>query len=212
MRARFELDGYVIIDSVLSESEVQALSQRVSEILLDRAGTRNVLLLSWCQELAKVIKESPSIKSLLPRSAVAVQCTYFYKTPERNWLVALHRDRFIPVKERIEVEGWSNWSQKEGIHYVCPPINVLKSSIAIRLHLEDNTHENGALLVVPGSHKNLECDGETVACYVSKGGIVAMKPLTLHASSKLLSGNRRVLHYLFAPLQLPDNMEWHTAI
>ena len=41
------------------------------------------------------------LQSLIPADHVAVQCTYFEKSSERNWLVALHQDLSIPVARRV---------------------------------------------------------------------------------------------------------------
>lgn len=39
-----------------------------------------------------------------------------------------------------------------------------------------------------------------------------MKPLTLHASTKVKEGQRRVLHFVFGPEKLPDQAQWKWAI
>src|SRR4051812_114307 len=51
---------------------------------------------------------------VLPRGAVAVQCTLFDKSADKNWLVALHQDLSIPVPERVTHPDCSGWSEKEG--------------------------------------------------------------------------------------------------
>jgi ectoine hydroxylase-related dioxygenase (phytanoyl-CoA dioxygenase family) len=52
----------------------------------------------------------------------------------------------------------------------------------------------------------------TVACPVSRGGAMLMRPLLLHASSKARgSSRRRVLHFLFGPPQLPSGLAWARA-
>jgi ectoine hydroxylase-related dioxygenase (phytanoyl-CoA dioxygenase family) len=77
--------------------------------------------------------------------------------------------------------------------------------------------------VVPGSHRFGRLDGESaiakrqhlgeVICEVSRGSALLMHPLLLHASSKLLSANRRrVLHFLFGPPILPFGLKWGHAV
>src|SRR2546423_804264 len=63
-----------------------------------RAGARNLLDVPSCQKLAATFKTHAQVGPLLPRGAVAVQCTLFDKSPEKNWLVALHQDLSIPVR------------------------------------------------------------------------------------------------------------------
>jgi ectoine hydroxylase-related dioxygenase (phytanoyl-CoA dioxygenase family) len=76
---------------------------------------------------------------------------------------------------------------------------------ALRLHLDDSTAENGPLRVLPGTHTLgvlsddalhvLSEQVQPVDCLTAKGGVVAMRPLLVHASSKSKSDRpRRVLH------------------
>jgi len=55
---------------------------------------------------------------------VAVQCTLFDKSADKNWLVALHQDLSIPVHQRILHPECSGWSEKEGVVYAQPPVRV----------------------------------------------------------------------------------------
>lgn len=208
----FDSNGFAVLESVATDDDLAAVEQGLARVARRRAGTRNVLVEDWCGRLADSLKENPSVASLLREDSVAVQCTYFEKHAEKNWLVTLHRDCFIPVKACVDAEGWSRWSRKEGVDYVCPPVEVLRSLVALRLHLEDNTRANGPLQVVPGSHRTSATSGSRVECLVSRGGVVAMRPLLLHASSKLLEGSRRVLHFLYGPRRLPDGAEWAHAV
>jgi hypothetical protein len=64
--------------------------------------------------------------------------------------------------------------------------------IALRIHLDDSNADNGPLRVLPGSHalgvlsdeatfglaKTIPC----VDCQVPRGGVIAMRPLIVHAS------------------------------
>ena len=84
-------------------------------------------------------------RPLLPQEAVAVQCTLFDKSTDKNWLVALHQDLSIPVRERILNPECAGWSVKEGVVYVQPPVAVLESLLAVRVHLDDCGPESGPL-------------------------------------------------------------------
>jgi hypothetical protein len=51
-----------------------------------------------------------------------------------------------------------------------------------------------------------------VACLAPRRGLLAMRPLILHASSKSTSdAPRRVLHYVFGPAVLPWGLRWKHA-
>jgi len=208
---RFDADGHVVLPSLLDEPELAHLEAALPTEDL-RAGTRNLLYATWCASLAIRLKHDAQLAPLLPPDPVAVQCTYFVKSETDNWLVALHRDLSIPVRDRIASPAWRGWSEKEGERFAQPPHEVLAGIVAVRLHLEDNTDTNGPLQVVPGSHRHLGTDGERVSCLVRRGGAVVMRPLLLHASKKLLAGRRRVLHFLFAGRALPDGARWAHAV
>jgi hypothetical protein len=52
-----------------------------------------------------------------------------------------------------------------------------------------------------------------VDCCVERGGILAFRPLILHASSTAVSpSHRRVLHFEFAAEDLPHPLEWHARV
>jgi len=88
------------------------------------------------------------------------------------------------------------------------PSSVLRRILAIRIHLDPSGPSNGPLRVVPDSHARRLNDEEfeklkrstpEVLCCVGRGGIIAMSPLLLHASSKSeTDAPRRVLHIEYA--------------
>lgn len=101
--------------------------------------------------------------------------------------------------------GWGPWSIKSGITYAHAPTTALSRVVALRVHFDDSRENNGPLRVLPGTHALgvlSEADTERlvreippVDCVVSSGGIIAMRPLILHASSKAETDHpRRVLH------------------
>jgi Phytanoyl-CoA dioxygenase (PhyH) len=219
----FDRQGFTIIESVLSQPQIEDAIEHIDRITLGTAGTRNLLDYTWCVELVDVLRSDPTIAGLLPFNNVAVQCTLFEKTIDRNWLVPLHQDLSIPVRERCDNIHLSGWSHKEGILYVQPPIEVLKELVAIRIHIDNCSSDNGALRVVPGSHdrgristadiSTLKTANGEELCEVKQGGVLVMRPLLLHASSKATNPNRRrVLHFLFGSASLPLGLQWDKVI
>ena len=98
---------------------------------------------------------------------------------------------------------------KDGVIYAHAPATALSRVLALRVHLDDSLAENGPLRVLPGTHtRGVLGDEEIrkcadrispVECLVGKGGVVAMRPLILHSSSKSHSDvPRRVLHIGYA--------------
>lgn len=187
------------------------------------AGTRNLLEQLWCAALVAPIRARLHALGVLPADAVAVQCTLFRKTPECNWNVPYHQDVSIPVAARVDDAGLSGWTIKEDGDYVQPPTSLLAASLAVRLHVDPCSADDGALRVVPGSHRLGRIEAERVAaidkrsrevvCEADVGDAILMRPLLLHASSKARTPNgRRVLHFLFAPPQPGCGLSWRAAI
>ncbi len=215
----FHKDGFALVGRVLDAGECDALARRIETLGLPKAGTRRLLDHEWCRELGEQIQRKLSIQLSELNQLSLIQCTYFNKSSSSNWLVPWHQDCSIPVANRVDSKNLSGWSTKEGVTFVYGPDEVLSCMIAVRLHLDDSLHSNGPLRVIKGSHRfgTLESDEidrirkeqDGTPCVVSKGGVVVMRPLILHASSKSTSGcPRRVLHFLFGPRPLPCGLGW----
>lgn len=217
----FQDEGYAIIDNVVPPAQLEALDGGLS--VASGAGSRTLLEQDWCRELAWHLKTHPRIAPLLPADAVVVQCTLFEKSPQSNWLVALHQDLSVPVRERVDHPALGGWSEKEGECFVQPPADALADIVAVRLSIDPCGADNGPVRVVPGSHRKgrlaqadmlalRDAHGER-DCIVQPGGVLAMRPLLLHASSKArLPNRRRVLHFLCAPATPPCGLSWRYAV
>ena len=94
--------------------------------------------------------------------------------------------------------------------------------LTARLHLHDCDQTNGALRVVPGTHRLGRLSAERIQqlrehdpdhlCHLNAGDALLMRPLLLHASSRSQSNrHRRVLHIEYAAFSLPEPLEWHEA-
>lgn len=180
--------------------------------------------------IRQFLKEVPAVKKLVFNERLkdvttqlfgdayfVVKCIYFDKPPQSNWFVACHQDLTISVKERTDTPGFGPWTVKQGQFAVQPPLDILEDNFTIRVHLDDTNEYNGALKIIPGSHLKGLYRPETVdrsveqevSCSVKKGGIMIMRPLLLHASSRTKNEERRrVIHIEFSRKELPEGMEW----
>jgi ectoine hydroxylase-related dioxygenase (phytanoyl-CoA dioxygenase family) len=142
---------------------------------------------------------------VLATAAVPFRATLFDKSPATNWLIPWHQDTALPLISRFEAPGWGPWSLKAGVDYAHAPAWALSRVVALRLHLDDSTRDNGPLRVIPESHMAGVLTDEDVAatvqsheavdCLIARGGVVTMRPLLIHSSSKVLTdAPRRVLH------------------
>lgn len=152
-------------------------------------------------------------RAVLGPEAFPFRATFFDKSPASNWLVVWHQDTALPLRERIDTSGWGPWSVKDGIAYAHAPTSALSQVVALRVSLDDSTLENGPLRVLPGTHRRgvmsdddvheVSAQAESVDCIVPKGGVLIMRPLLIHASSKSRSETpRRVLHVEYAASDL----------
>lgn len=146
---------------------------------------------------------------------------YFNKPAGSNWLVAWHQDVMISVDRRQELPGYGPWTSKGGDTTVLPPREILESIITLRLHLDECDATNGALRVVPGSHRHGVIANDqhpaftpaAVTCEVHAGGLMLMHPLTLHASNRSTSPRpRRVIHLEFSAAELPSGLQWRERL
>ncbi|GJI90339.1 phytanoyl-CoA dioxygenase family protein [Duganella hordei] len=218
----FRQSGYLTFPAMFDSSHLHIIDAALNGMENGVAGARQMLRFDWCAQLANEIRDTLISARLVQPDFVCFQCTYFEKSVAHNWLVALHQDLSIPVRNRIDNAALSGWSEKDGAIFVQPPSTVLENLVALRFHIDECGAEDGALKLVPGSHRlgrisdadkaRLRDKLGEVVCTVEKGGGMAMSPLLLHASSKATGGSRRrVLHFLFGPPALPYGLEWPVA-
>lgn len=219
----FEASGFLLLPDLISRGELLELRAEVDRLLAEsdtRGGVRNVLGKSpLLYDLAISGPPSHAAKTLLGPGSRPIKLTIFDKTPHANWKVPWHQDLTISVQERKDVPGFEPWTIKDGVPHVQPPIAILQQVIALRLHLDDTPAENGALRVLPGTHKlgrlsnrkiaSLRREMQEVVCEVPAGGAMLMSPLLLHASSASESpSRRRVLHFELSAALLPGGLAW----
>ena len=186
-----------------------------------RAGIRN--LFDAMPDARDIVDAGPvrdALRHMLGKPFVT-RAILFDKATEENWSLPYHQDTVIAVDRRVDgVRGYGPWSVKQGVIHVQPPAVVLESMLTVRVHLDDADEHNGALMVLPATHKEgiLEDDRirelrskiEPVLCAAKAGDALLMRPLTLHASSRSTEPNRRrrVVHLEFASSKLPGGMQW----
>jgi ectoine hydroxylase-related dioxygenase (phytanoyl-CoA dioxygenase family) len=213
--------GFTIVPGVLEATDIDGLLEELSRADLprSRAGVRHAMRLPAVAAIAQEARMMGIARENLGRDAFPFRATLFDKSPAANWLVVWHQDTALPLKERREAPGWGPWSVKDGVIYAHAPESALSQVLALRLHLDDSLPENGPLRVLPGTHTlgvlsdealhDLSTRVTAVDCLVPQGGILAMRPLIVHASSKSQSeAPRRVLHIEYAAsLGTADGLE-----
>ncbi len=176
----------------------------------NKAGIRNLMSNPEVRQKAESQNLVGLIKDLSGTWPIAYKATLFEKTGKANWLVAFHQDTALPLEKAQDSNGWGPSSLKDGIIFSHAPTWALRKIVALRIHLDASTPENGPLRVIPRSHHERVLDdaefekiinqGPAVECPVGKGGVIAMSPLIFHASSKIKNDMpRRVLHVEYSP-------------
>lgn len=202
-------EGFLVVPEVFTPSEIASLRLEVDSLHRGRAGTRHILGNPAIQRLAEDPRLVALATRLLDAPVLPFKGTLFDKSPTRNWLVAWHQDLALPMRRRVEVPGWGPWTTKGGHLYALAPAKALAGIVALRVHIDDSTPENGPLRVLPRSHRlgrlseariaELAREISSVECVVPAGGVIALRPLTVHASSKSTSTlPRRVVHLEYA--------------
>jgi ectoine hydroxylase-related dioxygenase (phytanoyl-CoA dioxygenase family) len=217
-------DGFAVLPGVLSSDEADALGRTLASDTLQRsrAGARHVLAVPAVAALATDPRLMELAANVLGCEPLPFGATLFDKSPDANWLVAWHQDTALPFIERREAAGWGPWSKKAGVDYAHAPAAALSKIVALRVHLDDSTAHNGPLRVLPGTHTSGVLSDEqirdaarridAIACTVERGGVVMMRPLLIHASSKAASeASRRVLHLEYAAVATFDGLRLRAA-
>ncbi len=198
--------GFAVASEILTREETARLIAALAAAgSRSRAGARHLM----SQPAVAAIAGDPRLlrlaRSWVGPEAMAYRATLFDKSTRSNWLVAWHQDTALPLRERRDVTGCGLWSTKAGVLYAHAPAAPLEAIVALRIHLDDSIAENGPLRVIPGSHRagvlsddemrGLAGSVRAHRCTVERGGVLAMRPLLVHASSKSITDTpRRVLH------------------
>jgi hypothetical protein len=220
---KVEHKGFAILNHIYSKKELNQMRNAINNYQEANPDTEPYAIRNLLDKIPGLtpLVFNTNLMTILRRinpELFLSKSIFFDKSPESNWYVTWHQDISISVKGKIDTAGFSGWTKKSGTHGVCPPDDVLKNTITIRIHLDDTDEQNGALKVVPGSHnKKLSTDeiqlitqnSIPIVCDVNACGIQIMKPLLLHASSKATSQkHRRVLHLEFNSTELLNGLEW----
>lgn len=216
----FDTNGFELLPSVVTDEELNKLQNALSEHEMSGPGLRHLLTRN---ETIRQFASSSTLLEIAKRHlgslAKPVKAILFDKTVESNWYVTWHQDLTIAVREKIEQSGFGPWSLKDGVQHVQPPVAVLENMIAIRIHLDPCSADNGAISFIPGSHKSGKLNADEIqtwrekqdptSCSADKGDVIIMRPLILHSSGKASKPeHRRVLHIEYTGVGLPGGLIW----
>ncbi|MFT5820058.1 MAG: ectoine hydroxylase-related dioxygenase (phytanoyl-CoA dioxygenase family) [Crocinitomix sp.] len=228
MNKKPELDikGFAVVTEVYDTTEIAQLrnildaycsqldqSKPVHAIrrAIEKIPELNLIL--WNENIKNLISDIGGPDYFLTKAI------YFDKPEESNWFVGYHQDLSISVSEKHDLNNYKNWTKKEGQIGVQPPYEILENILTLRVHLDDTNKNNGALKLIPSSHKwgikriqEVSTETEEI-CNVPTGAVMLMKPLTFHASSRSKDQKRRrVLHLEFSNIELETPLQWNEKL
>jgi ectoine hydroxylase-related dioxygenase (phytanoyl-CoA dioxygenase family) len=223
-QTKFQRDGYVILPQLIEPDLIQQLQKAIAEY------TRRQLV-HGIRDLHRKIPEindlafSTLLLNILQQYSNSqklqlIKAIYFNKNLDRNWSVSWHQDKTIAVKEKVSLPNFKNWTVKQGVTHVQPPLAILEKIITIRIALNNTDCHNGDLKVIPQSHQLGILDRQEIKqitnlqtslfCSLKAGDALIMRPLILHSSSKSISqSDRTIIHLEYSSCNLPLGLEWH---
>lgn len=222
-----EENGFTIIDKVYTDDEIEQILMLIEKTDQNKETFRKSADLFAIRQF---LKEIPAVQNLVFNDNMkeivrrvfgdhyfVVKSIYFDKLETSNWYVSYHQDHTISVDKKVDIENFGPWTTKQNQFAVQPPIDFLENIYTLRIHLDDTDENNGALKVIPKSHRKKIYRPETIdwtqetetICKVERGGVMMMKPLILHSSSRTTNNKkRRVIHLEFSNKELPNELNW----
>ncbi|HTB63846.1 MAG TPA: phytanoyl-CoA dioxygenase family protein [Opitutales bacterium] len=220
---KVKMNGFAMAQGAAGEALLDQFLEALAEMHVNDGaipGVRGLLALSnRCRELVADAALLGLAQAVLGPKARAVKGIFFDKNAASNWLVPWHQDVTITVRERREAPGFGPWTMKHGLVHVQPPAAIMESIIALRIHIDDTGSDNGALRVLPGTHRqgriaaaeiSKYVDGaEPMTCVAQRGDVLLMHPLLLHSSlPSQTPTHRRVVHIEYSAVDLPYGLAW----
>ena len=224
-------NGFTIINDIFSIVQIQEMLAIIESADTTKSTFRKTNDLFAIRQF---LKEIPTIQKVIlveklknliaeifGQNYFVTKSIYFDKPEQSNWFVAYHQDLTISVDKKLELDNFGPWTVKQNQFAVQPPLDFLENNFTIRIHLDNTDENNGALKVIPKSHLkgvyradtiNWETETESI-CNTLKGGIMIMRPLLLHSSSRTTNNlKRRVIHIEFSDKELNNGLKWSERI
>lgn len=226
-KAEIAENGFTIIENIYSEEEINQILLTIDNTDKTKETFRKSADLFAIRQFLKEIPEAKNlvfnnklknlIRKMFGENFFVVKSIYFDKPETSNWYVPYHQDLTISVDKKLEIKNFGPWTTKPNQFAVQPPIDLLENIYTVRIHLDNTDENNGALRVIPKSHLKKIYKPETIdwtkeketICNAMKGGVMIMKPLILHSSSRTINNKkRRVIHIELSDQELPTELNW----
>lgn len=221
----FIKNGYIILPQLINRDLIAKIKQEIS-FYRENNHAYNIRNLhhkiSVINELTKYSLILNALREYTNYSQFKlIKAILFNKNIDHNWAVAWHQDKTIAVDKKVSIYSYKNWTKKQGIPHVQPPLNILEKITTIRIALDNTNSRNGALKIIPNSHRigilnqssitKIVAQKKSVLCSLNMGDILIMHPLLLHSSSKSVeSKERKIIHLEYSSCKLPKGLNWYS--
>jgi ectoine hydroxylase-related dioxygenase (phytanoyl-CoA dioxygenase family) len=190
----FDERGIAVIEYALTAADLAEMDRNFPKLGPRTAGARDS---DFTPQARSWLAAHPILTALAERLLHApvhlTRVQAFDKSAGSNWFVPWHQDRAADGQDR--------------------PVAALEQMVALRIHLDDCTEDNGPLDVLPGSHRHGRLNAAAIEdlcattpsllCLALRGDIVALKPLLVHRSQRARQPSaRRVTHIEYTALHL----------
>jgi len=235
LQQEIEERGYAVVPGLFTAERVARLVSELDaarlqmngSVLQSRGQVYGIRNLVEVWPTALVVARDPGLRaaigSVLPQRFGLVRSIFFDKPPGRTWSLPWHRDLTIAVRDvRGATAEFRRPTVKAGVPHLEAPASLLREMLTARVALDDVGDENGPLLVIPGSHRDVsledlptrpELKAMVRPVHMRAGEVLLIRPLVVHRSGPSRPGtsrHRRTLHFEFAPEQpLPAGLAWH---
>ena len=222
--SNLSLNGYQVIERLIDRQTI-GLLDRAIDSAIESESTYGIRELHHKIPLVNKIANSQLLLNVLRQQTNYTQfrlikAIYFDKSIRHNWSVPWHQDKTIAVQNKALLPGFKNWTIKQGVIHVQPPLEVLKTITTIRIALDNTNASNGGLKIISRSHNlgiltqakiNSICEQRSqISLAMTAGDALIMHPLILHSSNKSLKDNhRRIIHLEYSSGNLPPELAWH---
>ncbi|MEL6928586.1 MAG: phytanoyl-CoA dioxygenase family protein [Cyanobacteria bacterium J06600_6] len=216
--------GYQIIEQLIDSQTVVNLRQAIADNI-DLQSDYGVRRLHRQIHLVNELAHSNLILDFLHHQVDhsqfrLIKAIYFNKNANYNWSVPWHQDKTVAVTSKVELAGFKNWTTKQGVPHVQPPLNILEAITTIRIALDNTNARNGGLKTLPRSHhlgilnqaeiNQIVQQQSPIFLQMQAGDALIMHPLILHSSNKSMNQkSRRIIHLEYSSGDLPEELAWY---
>lgn len=196
---QLQRDGFAIFPRIFSRQEAARLADGLNSLNDSERVPAGVEILGHpaVSSLAADPRLTGIVRDLLGPEVFPFRATLLGEPYGVKGSLVWHQDVTLPMRSLREGHGWGPWLVKAGIVHAQSPASALEQVLSLRLPLAAAPPDRALVRVLPGTHLlgvlddselvRLTQERPAAGCFVPEGGVLAMKPLLVHAAGEPLS-------------------------